>query len=185
MSTSLVRGANIVLPRDPGALVLGFSWQLLSGRGPSTEPVAAAIVCGADGRALSADHLIFFNELTVPPGAVRYVPDDERERIEVDLAAVPAEVDRVVFLTYVNPDPRHPGSLTALRRLSVGVISPRGTEVARFTPDRVDDPSITALILGELYRRDGWWKFRAVGQGFTGGIADVTRAYGLSIRAAR
>lgn len=185
MSSALVRGANTVLPKDAGPLALAFSWRVLGGRGPLTEPVAAAIVCGSDGQALSPDHVVFFNELTVPPGAVRYVPEQEQERIEVDLAAVPADVGRVVFLTYVNPDPRHPGSLAALRGLSVTVIGPRGPEVARFTLEKIDDPAITALILGELYRHDGWWKFRAVGQGFAGGIAAVTRTYGLDIRAVR
>ena len=182
MSVVLTPGANTVLPRDPGPVTLAFSWQVLGGRGPLTEPVAAAIVCGADGHALSPDHVVFFNELTVPPGAVRYVPKDEMERIEVDLAAVPDDVDRVVFLTYVNPDPRRPGSLAALRGLAIAVVGPTGVEIARFTLRQVDDPGITALLLAELYRHNGWWKVRAIGQGFAGGIGDVTRAYGLRIR---
>lgn len=181
MSVVLTPGANTVLPRDPGPVTMAFTWRVLGGRGPLTEPVAAAIVCGPDGHALSPDHLIFFNELTVPPGAVRYVPKDEMERIEVDLAAVPADVDRIVFLTYVNPDPRRPGSLVALRGLSIAVVGPTGVEVAQFPLDQVDDPRITALLLAELYRHNGWWKVRAVGQGFAGGIADVTRAYGLRV----
>lgn len=184
MTADLVRGANTVLPRDAGTITLAFTWRVLGGRGPLTEPVAAAIVCGADGHALSPDHFIFFNELTVPPGAVRYVPEQEQERIEVDLTAVPADVGRVVFLVYVNPDPRRPGSLAALRGLAVAVVDPRGAQVARFTLDQVEDPQITALILGELYRHDAWWKFRAVGQGFAGGIAAVTQTYGLRISAA-
>jgi tellurium resistance protein TerD len=182
VSVVLTPGANTVLPREAGAMTLAFSWRVLGGRGPLTEPVAAAIVCGADGHALSPDHVVFFNELTSPSGAVRYVPKDETERIEVDLAAVPSEVDRVVFLVYINPDPRRPGSMVALRGLAVAVVGPTGTEVARFALAQVDDPAITALLLAELYRHNGWWKVRAIGQGFAGGIADVARAYGLRIR---
>lgn len=182
MSLELVQGANTVLPTTPGPLTLAFRWRLLDGRGPATEPVAAAIVCGPDGQALSPDHLVFFNELIEPTGAVRYVPEDERERIEIDLAAVPPEVASIVFLVYVNPDPRRPGSMAAIRALSIAAVDARGVEVARFGLPRLDDPGISALILGEVYRHDSWWKFRAVGQGFAGGIADVVRTFGLRSR---
>ena len=182
MSVELVQGANTVLPTDPGPMTLVFRWRLLDARGPATEPVAAAIVCGPDGQALTPDHLVFFNELAAPSGAVRYEADDDAERIEIDLAAVPPEVASVVFLVYVNPDPRRPGSMTAVRSLSLAVVGPRGTEVARFAAGRTDDPGIHALILGEVYRNRDWWKFRAVGQGFARGVDDVVRAYGLRPR---
>lgn len=182
MSVELVQGANTVLPTTHGPLSLAFRWRLLDGRGPATEPVAAAIVCGSDGQALSPDHLVFFNELAEPSGTVRYVPGDERERIEIDLAAVPPEVATVVFLVYVNPDPRRPGSMAALRALSIAAVDANGVEAARFGIGRLSDPGISALILAELYRHNAWWKLRAVGQGFSGGIADVVRTYGLHAR---
>lgn len=186
MSTSVVRltrGSNASLSELIGVLgtvVVGFGWRVIESRGPATELVPSAVVCDAEGRALSDEHLVFFNQLATPDGAVQYVQGDE-EQIEVDLAGVPEQVTKIVFVVYADPDLRQPGNFSSVRQAYVRVCDRSGTEIVRYDIEEDSDVAITAMIFAELYRHKGAWKVRAIGQGYSTGLAGVAADFGVTI----
>lgn len=179
----LIRGSNTSLSElvpGLGTVLVGFGWNVVQSRGPAVELVASAIVCGASGRALSDDHLVFFNQLVSPDGAVQYVENDA-EQIEVDLAAVPADVTKIVFVVYADPDLRKPGSFGAVRGAYVRVCDRGGTELIRYDIEDGAGLEITAMVFSELYRHNGAWKLRAIGQGYSTGLQGVADDFGVQV----
>jgi tellurium resistance protein TerD len=178
----LVPGANAALTAEnPGlsAVVVGITWDQIASRGPSAELVPVAIVCGADGHALSDEDLVFFNQLEDASAAVRYLDESDQEEIDVDLASVPAVVDKIVFAVYLDPDPRSPRDLGSVRSMSIRVCAPDGRELVAFPLPSERNHTIDAVVLGELYRHRAEWKFRAVGQGYTTGLTGLRADHGI------
>jgi tellurium resistance protein TerD len=135
---------------------------------------------------LSDRHFVFFNNLRSPDGSVRHLggpaadgaPGD-RQRIEVELTAVPAQVERVVFAVALYRAEQRGQSFARVRSAYVRITDPgSGLEVARY--QLADEAgSETAMVFGELYRHSGDWKFRAVGQGYATGLAGIATDYGV------
>ncbi|MEO9220271.1 MAG: TerD family protein [Mycobacteriaceae bacterium] len=179
----LIRGSNTSLSAlmpTLGTVVVGFGWNVVQSRGPAVELVPSAILCGASGQALSDEHLVFFNQLVSPDGAVQYVEGDV-EQLEVDLAAVPAEVAKIVFVVYADPDLRKPGSFGAVRSAYVRVCDRSGAEAIRYDIEEGAGLDITAMVFAELYRHSGAWKVRAIGQGYSTGLQGVADDFGVRI----
>jgi tellurium resistance protein TerD len=177
-------GANVSLASlmpAPGAVVVGFGWRVVESRGPAVQLVPSAILCNAQGRALSAEHLVFFNQLASPDGSVGVGVDaPDEEQIEVDLREVPASVDKIVLMVYIDPDLRSPGTFAAVRHAYFRVCDRSGRELARYD---IEDYSgdVNAMIFGELYRHRGEWKVRAVGQGYSTGLRGVGETFGIPL----
>jgi tellurium resistance protein TerD len=177
-------GANVALSTvmpAPGTVVLGFGWQIVESRGPAVQLVPSAIVCGANGKALSSEHLVFFNQLASPDGSVQIPPGStDEEQIEVDLREVPGSVEKIVLMVYVDPDLRAPGTFSAVRRAYFRVCDRSGREMVRYD---VEDYSVevNAMIFGELYRHRGEWKVRAIGQGYSTGLKGVGETFGVTL----
>jgi tellurium resistance protein TerD len=180
----LIRGSNTSLSQlvpTLGTVVVGFGWHVVESNGPAVELVPSAIMCGDSGQALSDEHLVFFNQLVSPDGAVQYVETDE-EQIEVDLSAVPSSVAKIVFVVYADPDLRQPGNFGAVRRAFVRVTDRSGTELVRYDIEENSGlDSITAMVFAELYRHSGAWKMRAIGQGYSTGLKGVADDFGVRI----
>lgn len=173
---TMVAGANASLTAEnPGLsdVVVALSWQQVASRGPQAELVPLAVLCGDNGKALSGEHLVFFNQLVSDDGSVAFIDDDDQEEIDVDLASVPAAVAKIVFIVYVDPDLRGPVTFSAVRSAAIRVATRDGIELVRFTVPATDNHSIDAMIFGELYRHRDEWKFRALGQGYTTGLKGV------------
>jgi tellurium resistance protein TerD len=182
-AVKLVRGSNTSLSEllpILGTVVVGFGWKVIEGKGPIAEMVPSAIVCNAAGLALSDEHLVFFNQLATPDGAVEYVQGDE-EQIEVDLAAIPEAVDKLVFVVYADPDLRHPGNFGAVRNAYLRICDRSGAEMIRYDIEDSADIDVTAMIFGEIYRHRDTWKVRAVGQGYKTGLTGVAKDFGVTI----
>lgn len=161
-------------------LVVGFGWDTISSNGPLPELVPSAILTDKSGKALSAEHFVFFNQLATPDDSVRYVTGDDKEQIEVNLSLVPEVVEKIVFIVYVDPDLRKPGNFASARGAYIRVADREEHDIARFDLTNYD-VEVTAMIFGELYRYKGLWKFRAVGQGYKNGLSEVAKSVGLSI----
>lgn len=180
----LTRGSNASLTQlipMLGTVVVGFGWRVIPSKGPAVELVPSAVICDAAGDALSDEHLVFFNQLATPDGSVRYVEGGDEEQVEVDLTAVPAAVDKIVFVVYADPDLRQPGNFGSVRSAYVRVCDRTGTEMVRYDIQDSNDIEVTAMIFAEIYRRRGEWKIRAIGQGYTTGLKGVASDFGVTI----
>ena len=182
------RGANVSLTREiPGlrGLVLGVRWDAGHETALADNMTMATILCGADGRALSDEHFVFFNQLSTPELSVQQLDaalGGDQEQVEVDLAAVPAAVQRIVVVVYVNDGPAHRRTLGRLRSCVLRVLNLDGnTELVRSEELAAGLSGETALALGEVYRHDGGWKFKVLGQGYSAGVAGIAADYGLSL----
>jgi tellurium resistance protein TerD len=182
------RGANVALTREiPGlkGVVLGVTWNAGAETALTDNLVFAAILCDANNRALSDDHFVFFNQLTSPDLSVQQLEQalgDDQEQIEIDLDAVPQNVDRIVVVLYINDGPAQRRTLGQLRGCVVRVLNlADNRELVRSEDFAPALDAETALALGEMYRHDGEWKFKVLGQGYAKGIAGIATDYGLSL----
>ncbi|MDP9116291.1 MAG: TerD family protein [Actinomycetota bacterium] len=182
------RGANVSLTREiPGlsGLVVGVNWNAGSESALADNLVMATILCDSESKALSDDHFVFFNQLSSPELSVQKLGEalgNDKEQIEIDLAAVPAEVARIVVLLYINDGPAQHRTLGQLRSCSVRVLNLRdNAELVRSEDLASTLSGETALTLGEVYRYNGEWKFKVLGQGYARGIAAIAADYGLAL----
>jgi tellurium resistance protein TerD len=179
----MIPGSNASLTAenpDLRKILVGFGWSLIPSRGPQAELVPLAIMCGHDGRALSDEHLVFFNQLTSPEGGLEFVESDDVEQIDVDLDNVPEAVRKIVFVVYVDPDLRGPGTFASVKHSYIRLANESSRELIRFDIPAADQSQIRAMMFGELYRHGGGWKFRAVGQGYQNGLSGVAIDYNVS-----
>jgi tellurium resistance protein TerD len=191
MSVSLSKGGNVSLTKEaPGltAVLVGLGWDARTTSGADFDLDASALIVGADGKILSDQHFIFFNNLTSPDGSVEHTGDNltgegegDDEVIKVNLAGVPAEADKVVFTVSIYDAEARSQSFGQVRNAYIRVVNQAGNgEITRY--DLSEDASTeTAMLFGELYRNAGEWKFRAVGQGYSTGLAGIARDFGVNV----
>ncbi len=191
MTTSLTKGGTISLSKQaPGlqAVVVGLGWDARTTDGAQFDLDSSAIACNTDSKAVSPGHFVFFNNLTSPDGAITHSGDNltgqgagDDEQIKVNLAGLPPEVDRVVFPVSIYGAETSGQSFGQVRNAFIRVVDQAtDTELARY--DLSEDASTeTAMIFGEVYRHGEEWKFRAVGQGYSSGLAGIAGDYGLAV----
>lgn len=182
--TLLQTGQNIPLSTNGllKDLLVGFGWTVMQGNGPLTELVPSAIVCDENDKAISENHLIFFNQMETPDGSVQYIEGDDEEQLDIDLSKIPENAQKIFFVVYTDPDIRRPGNFNSVKDAYIRVAGRDNVDIARYNiekPKPADE--YTAMIFGELYRYKGAWKFRALGQGFKDGLAGVAKAFGVKI----
>lgn len=187
MAAPLARGSNVALTREIPSLksvVLGV--KLVSAeRVLMDNLVVATILCDSSSKALSDEHFIFFNQLTSPDLSVSQLAQavgEDTEQVEVDLGAVPANVSRIVLVTYINEAHDARRSLGQLREVSLRVLNMAdNTEVVHSVNLAPALTNETALALGELYRHQGGWKFKVIGQGYGQGIRAIAADFGVPL----
>jgi tellurium resistance protein TerD len=191
MSVSLSKGGNVSLTKEaPGltAVLVGLGWDARTTSGAAFDLDASALMVATSGKILSDAHFVFFNNLTSPDGSVEHTGDNltgegegDDEVIKVNLAAVPAEVDKIVVTVSIYDAEARSQSFGQVRNAYIRVINQAdGAELTRY--DLSEDASNeTAMIFGELYRNAGEWKFRAVGQGYSTGLAGIARDFGVNV----
>jgi tellurium resistance protein TerD len=191
VTVSLTKGGNVSLTKQaPGlsAVVVGLGWDARTTDGKAFDLDASAIVCNADGKALSDQHFVFFNNLTSPDGAVEHSGDNKTgegagddEQVKVNLAGLPPEAARVVFPVSIYEGDTAGQTFGQVRNAFIRVLNQAdNVELARY--DLSEDASTeTAMVFGELYRGGDEWKFRAVGQGYSAGLAGIARDFGITV----
>jgi len=136
---------------------------------------------------ISDQHFVFYNNLASPDGSVHHTGDNltgegdgDDEVIEVDLTLVPTDVQRVVFPVSIHDADGRGQNFGQVVNAFIRVVNATdGVEVARY--DLTEDASTeTAMVFGELYKREGDWKFRAVGQGYASGLLGIVHDYGVN-----
>ena len=183
MSMNISKGQKADLTKRNAALrsvLVGMGWQANA----ALDLDAAAFLLGAQGKAAGDADFIFYGNARHTSGAVEHLPNPtggDRAQIRVDFAAVPAAVERIaVTATIYDADARRQnfGQVTGayIRVLDAGT----GAEILRY--ELGSDFSVeTAIVVGELYRYKGEWKFNAVGAGFSGGLAALCRNFGIEV----
>jgi tellurium resistance protein TerD len=191
VSISLAKGGNVSLTKLAPSLTkaaVGLGWDVRTTTGADFDLDATALVCGPDGKVLDDRHFVFYNNLTSPDGSVEHTGDNltgegegDDEVINVNVSAVPAGVDKVVFGVSIYEGATRGQSFGQIVNAFIRVVdATTGAELARY--DLSEDASTeTAMIFGELYRYNGEWKFRAIGQGYASGLAGIAKDYGVNV----
>jgi tellurium resistance protein TerD len=180
------RGANVSLTREiPNlrALVLGATWNAGSERVLDDNLVFAALLCGEDGRVRSDKDFVFFNQIASAELSVQQLEQamgPDNVQIEVDLGSVPADIDRIVCVLYINEGPAQRRTLGQLRSCVIRVLNLDGNaELVRSEELATAFDLETAVALGEVYRHGAEWKFKVLGQGYSKGISGIADDYGI------
>lgn len=178
MTHVMVKGSNVALDAPGIRAVLRWS------PGTGTPDVdACLLLLGRDGRVRSDADFVFYNEPRHPSGVARHLPKSRvaeglTDTVEVDLAALEPAVERVVVAASCDGGP-----FRLVRDLCVllyDTASPAAAPLVSFDV-RPDTGAETALNCGELYRKDGGWKFRAVGQGYATGLVGLATEFGITV----
>ncbi|MGW1695347.1 TerD family protein [Streptomyces sp. NPDC002399] len=173
-SMTMLKGANVPVAARTVRVELG--WRAL----PGTPDVDGSALLLVSGKVRDDADFVFYNQPSHTSGAVRHegkrtTADGVTDSLAVDLARVEPAVETVVLAASADG-----GTFGQVTGLHVRVMdASNGSEIARF--DSADATVETAFILGELYRRQGAWKFRAVGQGYSSGLEGLATDFGISV----
>lgn len=176
----MVKGANVglaTLSEDVGSVMVSLGWSSATGEGDADVSV---LLLDGDGKVRSDVDFCFYNNPVAGDGSVQLLgktptADGSEDRISFDLDAVPQEIEKVVVAAS-----RYAGSrFGELEDLRLTLADSAGDGLVRFAVEGADE--VSAVIFGELYRRSGEWKFRAVGQGYASGLAGLATDYGVDI----
>jgi len=194
MAVSLQKGQKVDLTKgNPGLskIIVGLGWQTQKyDGGYNFDLDAAAFLLGANGKVPTDADFIFYGNLLHSSNAVEHKGDNiigtsdgknDAEQIVIDLSLVPSNIQKIAFtVTIYDAD---------IRRQNFGQVSEAyirimdavtNTELIKF--DLGEDFSIeTAVVVGELYRNNGEWKFNAIGSGFAGGLRALCLNYGVNV----
>lgn len=191
MSVSLSKGGNVSLSKEEPNLtkiLIGLGWDTRATDGADFDLDASAFLL-ATGDKVRGDHdFIFYNNLRSADGSVEHTGDNrtgegdgDDEALKVELTRVPEEVQKIAIAVTIHEGESRRQSFGMVSNAFIRIVNDAtGREISRY--DLAEDASTeTAMVFGEVYRHNGEWKFRAVGQGFAGGLAPLARNYGVNI----
>jgi len=172
----LNKGQNAVLPSEAVRLKVVVTWDQGDG---DIDVDASALLLGADGRVCSDAHFVFYNQPMSPDGSVQYLGQSStdtgsQESLAVDLESLPQEASTIAVTASVAH-----GTFGDLGGLRLLLMDAAGSPLACY--DVGGAASETALLLGEIYRRGDAWKVRAVGQGWSSGLAGLAQDFGVTV----
>ena len=191
MAISLKKGQKIDLTKtNPGLskILVGLGWDTNKYDGGAEFDLDASIfLVDATGKATSVSDFVFYNNPIHPSGSVQYMGDNrtgdgdgDDEQVNIDLSLVPANIDRIAFTVTIYDYETRKQNFGQVSNAFIRIVDvANNVELMRY--DLSEDFSIeTALVIAELYRNNGEWKFQAIGSGFQGGLAALCANYGLN-----
>ncbi|MDQ1831374.1 TerD family protein [Massilia scottii] len=191
MPVSLQKGGNVNLSKEaPGLtkMIVGLGWDTRATDGSAFDLDGAVFLLGASGKVRSDADFIFYNNLKSADGSITHSGDNttgagdgDDESVTIDLANVPADIDKVVLAVTIHDAETRRQNFGMVSKAFVRCINAAGNaEIARY--DLSEDGSTeAAMIFGEVYRAGADWKFRAIGQGFQGGLGPLATSYGVNV----
>lgn len=192
MPINLSKGQKVDLTKgNPGLkkIMVGLGWDVnIYDSGAAFDLDAAAFMLGENGKCPTEKEFVFYGNLTHASESVQHMGDNltgegdgDDEQILVDLEKIPANVSRVVFtVTIYDADVRRQNFGQVSNSFIRIVDEMSGQEIIHY--DLGEDFSIeTAVVVGEIYRHNGEWKFNAIGSGFQGGLAALCGNYGIEV----
>lgn len=190
MAISLQKGGNVNLSKEsPGLtkVVIGLGWDPRATDGAAFDLDGSAFMVKTDGKVRGDSDFIFYNNLKSTDGSVVHQGDNtsgqgegDDEKVNVDLSKVPPEVDKISFCVTIHDAEARKQNFGMVAKAYIRCLDGNGDkELARY--DLSEDSSTeTAMIFGELYRAGAEWKFKAIGQGFKGGLGPLARSFGVN-----
>ena len=190
MAISLQKGGNVNLSKEAPSLkklVIGLGWDPRATDGAAFDLDGSAFLLKTDGKVRSDADFIFYNNLKSTDGSVTHMGDNtsgtgagDDEKITIDLAMVPADIEKITVGVTIHDAEARKQNFGMVSKAYIRCLDANGDkEIARY--DLSEDSSTeTAMIFGEIYRYGGEWKFKAIGQGFAGGLAPLARSFGIS-----
>lgn len=191
MALSLQKGGNLSLSKtDPSLdhVLIGLGWDERATDGAEFDLDASAFLLTASGKVRGDADFIFYNQLKSSDGAVEHTGDNrtgsgdgDDESLMVTLSKVSPEVAKIAITVTIHDAEARSQNFGQVSNAFIRVVNnDTQAEVVRF--DLAEDYSTeTAMVFGELYRHNNDWKFRAVGQGYAGGLAAMCQQYGIVI----
>jgi tellurium resistance protein TerD len=191
MAISLQKGGNVSLSKAAPGLKkvrFGLGWDLRKTDGSAFDLDASAFVLDGNGKVLSDQHFVFYNNTQDPSGAVKHLGDNrtgegegDDEVVEIGLGQLTPDTAKVAFVVTIHDAEARKQNFGQVSNAYIRALNAEGEqEIARY--DLSEDASTeTAMIFGELYRHNEEWKFKAIGQGYAGGLAAVARDYGVNL----
>lgn len=191
MAISLNKGGNLSLSKtDPSLnqVLIGLGWDARATDGVDFDLDASAFLLAANDKVRGETDFIFYNQTRSPEGSVEHTGDNrtgagdgDDEAVKIDLAKVPTEVQKIAITVTIHDAENRGQNFGQVQNAFIRVVNDQtNVEIVRFDLNE-DYSTETAMIFGELYRHNGEWKFRAVGQGYNGGLSAMCRQYGISI----
>lgn len=187
---TLEKGNNLSLTKtSPGLTVatVGLGWDPRTTSGEAFDLDASALLLGADGKVRSSADFIFYNQKASADGSVVHQGDNrsgegdgDDEQIDIELLKVASDVDRIVIAVSIDQAEQRRQNFGQVRSAYCRVVDQDGAEVVRFDLSEDAAPE-TAMVFAEVYRNGSEWKFKAVGQGYTSGLAGIADDFGVQL----
>jgi len=188
MGINLSKGERINLSKEAPSLKkvgVGLGWDTNStDTGVDFDLDASVFMLGANGKIPSEKHFIFYNNLTSPDGGVKHTGDNltgagdgDDETLFIELAKVDAAINELVFVVTIHEAEKRKQNFGQVRNAFIRLYDQEtNKEVAKFELDE-DFSKETAVEFGKLYKKDGQWRFQAVGQGYNSGLQGFVDKY--------
>ena len=191
MAISLNKGGNLSLSKtDPllNQVLIGLGWDARATDGADFDLDASAFLLAANDKVRGETDFIFYNQTRSPEGSVEHTGDNrtgegdgDDEAVKINLAKIPTDVQKIAITVTIHDAESRGQNFGQVQNAFIRVVNDQtNVEIVRFDLNE-DYSTETAMIFGELYRHNGEWKFRAVGQGYNGGLRAMCGQYGISI----
>ena len=191
MAISLQKGGNVNLSKEaPGLtkMVVGLGWDTRATDGAAFDLDGAIFLLNAAGKVRSDADFVFYNNLKSTDGSIVHSGDNttgagegDDETVTIDLTKVPADIDKIAICVTIHDAETRKQNFGQVSKAFVRCVNATGNaEIARY--DLSEDGSTeAAMVFGEVYRAGTDWKFRAIGQGFKGGLGPLAKNYGVNV----
>lgn len=186
---SLVKGQKVDLTKGNAGLkkiLVGLGWDTNKYDGDDFDLDTSAFLLDKNGKVTTDKDFVFFNNLVHPSGAVKHMGDNltgsgdgDDEQIIVDLAKIPENVEKIAFTVTIYEADSRMQNFGMVSNAYIRMCNEE-TDEEMIRYDLGEDYSTeTSMVLGELYRHNGEWKFNAIGAGYSGGLTALCNGYGL------
>lgn len=190
MPISLRKGQKVDLAKESNSkhFLVGLGWDANYLSGAAFDLDASAFCVDGQNKVTNDLDFVFYNNLQHPSGGVIHKGDNltgdgdgDDEQIEIDLSKIPTNIDKIIFAVTIYDAEQRNQNFGQVNNAYIRVVDlETNQEILRF--DLTEEYSIeTALEVGALYRKNGGWKFNAIGSGYSGGLASLCRAHGLQV----
>jgi len=191
MTVSLQKGGNVSLDKAaPGMtkMRIGLGWDARATDGAGFDLDASIFLLKSDGKVRADNDFIYYNNLKSSDGSVIHQGDNltgdgdgDDEVVEVDLSKVPADVNKIAVTVTIHDAEARKQNFGQVSNAFMRIVNQDSNEeIARY--DLSEDYSVeTAMIFGTIYLHNGEWKFKAIGQGYEGGLKALAVGYGINL----